>query len=548
MSKKVFAAIFAAILAVSAFSGCGDNGGSSTPSSSTPSSTPGSSTPVSGSDEPYTPTYPIVSEPVTFTAASSFDNMPNTLWYNAYAEATNVNIEWTYWSDWETQMGIALAGDSLPDFVFNLYMSGTDKASIEQYGKAGTLVEYGQYLNIMPNLSAMFEQYPESRVACVNEDGTLYGFPAYLQTPTACAGTVYYRTDMFKEAGVSEPTTADELLNAVKTLQEYYGAKDPEFIAFMPYNSGHVTGQLAYWLFPAFGDAVDMDYGTTDGKTVAYNRISDQYRHMMEYLHELYVSGGYYKECFSEDGTNTKPLIIGNHCAITTFGTMYSPDNFASGNYDVDMFAPLTSEYTSTQKYPKAYNSRMAASFVSSKCKDVETIMKWIDAFYTTTENPIADGVSGISMWLGTRGVNWDWDDDTHTTYSIKVPDDYDGAGTNWLMEFGCSNAYNCIFMGINNGSPGQICKGTGTINKLLPYSVNVYPSAYLSFSNEDATRIAELTTDINTFVGENFASFMIDGVTDDSWNNYVSQIRKMGIDEVVELYQKAYDAYLAGK
>ena len=408
MSKKVFATIFAAILAVSAFSGCGDNGGSSTPSGSTPSSSSGSSTPVSGSDEPYTPTYPIVSEPVTFTAASSFDNMPNTLWYNAYAEATNVNIEWTYWSDWETQMGIALAGDSLPDFVFNLYMSGTDKASIEQYGKAGTLVEYGQYLNIMPNLSAMFEQYPESRVACVNEDGTLYGFPAYLQTPTAYSGTIYYRTDMFKEAGLSEPTTTDELLNAVKTLQEYYSAKDSEFVAFMPYNSGHVTGHLAYWLFPAFGDAVDMDYGTTDGKTVAYNRISDQYRHMMEYLHELYVSGGYYKECFSEDGTNTKPLIIGNHCAITTFGTMYSPDNFASGNYDADIFAPLTSEYTSTQKYPKAYNSRMAASFVSSKCKDVETIMKWIDAFYTTTENPIADGVFGISMWLGTRGVNID--------------------------------------------------------------------------------------------------------------------------------------------
>ena len=548
MSKKVFAAIFAAILAVSAFSGCGDNGGSSTPSSSTPSSSSGSSTPVSGSDEPYTPTYPIVSEPVTFTAASAYENMPNTLWYNAYAEATNVNIEWTYWSDWETQMGIALAGDSLPDFVFCLGMSGTDKASIEQYGKAGTLVEYGQYLNIMPNLSAMFEQYPESRVACVNEDGTLYGFPTYLQTPTAYAGTVYYRTDMFKEAGVSEPTTTDELLNAVKTVQEYYSAKDSEFIAFMPYTRTHVTSQLAYWLFPAFGDAVDMDYGTTDGKTVAYNRISDQYRHMMEYLHELYISGGYYKECFSEDGTNTKPLIIGNHCAITTFGTMYSPDNFASGNYDVDMFAPLTSEYTSTQKYAKAYNSRMAASFVSSKCKDVETIMKWIDAFYTTTENPIADGVSGISMWLGTRGVNWDWDDDTHTTYSIKVPDDYDGAGTNWLSEFGCSNAYNCIFMGINNGSPGQICKGTGTINKLLPYSVDVYPSAYLTFSNEDATRIAELTADINTYVGESFASFMIDGVTDDSWNNYVSQIRKMGIDEVVELQQKAYDAYLAGK
>ena len=152
MSKRILAAMFAAMIGATALSSCGGNGQTSSDDSgknSTPSSS-SASTPVG---EDYVPTFPIVEEPVTFTAATSFENMPKTIWNEAYAEATNVNIEWNYWSDWETQLGIAMAGDSLPDFVFALSLAGIDKAGIEQYGKAGSLVEYGQYLNMMPNVS-----------------------------------------------------------------------------------------------------------------------------------------------------------------------------------------------------------------------------------------------------------------------------------------------------------------------------------------------------------------------------------------------------------
>ncbi len=236
MSKRILAAMFAAMIGATALSGCGgdnktssdDSGKDSTPSSSSASTPVGedyvptfpiveepvtftaatsltssgddsgkSSTPSSSSsvpvDENYVATFPIVEEPVTFTAATSFENMPKTIWNEAYAKVTNVNIEWNYWSDWETQLGIAMAGDSLPDFVFALSLAGIDKAGIEQYGKAGALVEYGQYLGMMPNVSSLFEQYPESRIACANEDGTLYGLPGYLETLTAYPGTVYYR-------------------------------------------------------------------------------------------------------------------------------------------------------------------------------------------------------------------------------------------------------------------------------------------------------------------------------------------------------------------
>lgn len=546
MSKRILAAVFAAVLSLSVLGGCGNGGSSSTPAFSGDSSKEASSTPASQAAEDYTPTFPIVSEPVTFTAATTTENMADTLWYKAYAEATNVNIEWQYWSDWDTQIGVAMAGDSLPDMTFNLWLSGVDKTTMAQYGGAGKLVDYSKYLNIMPNLSALFEEYPESRLAVSNEDGSMYGLPGYLETLTAFNGTLFYRTDMFEEAGVSEPKTTDELLEAVKTLQTYYSAKDPDFVALMPYNTWAMSGHLDTLLFPAFGDAVDLDFGATDGKTVTFNRISDQYRHYLEYLHELYTSGGFYQEVFSEDGTNTKPLIVGNHCAMTTYGTMYTADNFASGNYDVDMLAPLTSQYSSTQKYGKAYNSRLTPSMISSDCKDVETLLKWVDALYAPEDNPIADGVSSISMWLGVKGTDWDYDDDTHQTYTINVPADYDGAATNYLAQYGLSNAFNCIFTSLNSSSLGLLCKGEGTRDKLLPYAVSVFPSNYFTLSSEDSSRFAEVYTDISTYVSESYASFVLNGITDDAWSSYVSQIEKMGISDAVAIYQDAYDRYLA--
>ena len=51
--------------------------------------------------------------------------------------------------------------------------------------------------------------------------------------------------------------------------------------------------------------------------------------------------------------------------------------------------------------------------------------------------------------------------------------------------------------------------------------------------------------TDISTYVSESYASFVLNGITDDAWSSYVSQIEKMGISDAVAIYQDAYDRYL---
>ena len=64
--------------------------------------------------------------------------------------------------------------------------------------------------------------------------------------------------------------------------------------------------------------------------------------------------------------------------------------------------------------------------------------------------------------------------------------------------------------------------------------------------SNEDATEAADIYTELQKLVDESFADFVRNGVTDDSWNEFLAKAQAIGAERYIELYQAAYDAYLA--
>jgi len=64
--------------------------------------------------------------------------------------------------------------------------------------------------------------------------------------------------------------------------------------------------------------------------------------------------------------------------------------------------------------------------------------------------------------------------------------------------------------------------------------------------SNDDATEAADIYTELQKLVEESFANFVRNGVTDESWNNFLEQAKAIGSERYIELYQTAYDHYLA--
>ena len=69
------------------------------------------------------------------------------------------------------------------------------------------------------------------------------------------------------------------------------------------------------------------------------------------------------------------------------------------------------------------------------------------------------------------------------------------------------------------------------------------YPNLYLTA--EQNNRMSVLNTDISTYIRKMEAKWIIDGNVEKEWDGYTQELKKMGIDEMVEIKQAAYDAFI---
>ncbi len=111
------------------------------------------------------------------------------------------------------------------------------------------------FKNYMVDLSALEATKNNVMAESYAVDGVVLGIPE-----KRSEDYVFYWADMFEEAGVSVPKTWEELNTVLETLQNYYGAKDPNFAAiavgvkdawpvypFMEYAPASFSGNGTYW-------------------------------------------------------------------------------------------------------------------------------------------------------------------------------------------------------------------------------------------------------------------------------------------------------------
>lgn len=69
-----------------------------------------------------------------------------------------------------------------------------------------------------------------------------------------------------------------------------------------------------------------------------------------------------------------------------------------------------------------------------------------------------------------------------------------------------------------------------------------------LSLTVDESERFSVIMTDINTYAEENVMKFVTGELSFDTWDQFIGTIESMGIDEAIEIYQGAYDRYVAAK
>ena len=546
MTKKLLALLLTLVLCLGMFAGCVNEIPTPTPDNGGNGGTNGN-IPIGGDTTPNTEIYPLKSDKV-FTIATKTQDMNDRYFAQLWEEVTGVEVEYVVWD--KEQVKLALAGKTLPDAFFAT--TEINKATAYEYGSAGYFVNFMDYLEYMPNFCKAIEEYPDTLTFVQNEDGSVYCLPR-LGTTATTHNVMYVRTDMLKAAGWNEtPKTTEDFLKCIKDLQAHYGAQMPDYLAFDGYKSSYMTWNgtaIMAFFFPSFGELLQPGFTVSaDGKNVALGAATEQYKHLMEFMYDIYHSGAFSQDVYTKDGTSSKALAAANKVAISPYMSFLTGDNFASGDIrELSVLEPLTSAYYDKQHYYARSNYTWHSAMINASLpeEDIITLVRWFDSFYATESNPLtADGnVWGLSAWLGKLGTDWVKNEEENT-YEVLPHEGFDSS-SNWVNTQGSgTQLYLGEFMYIEQSGTGLMIKGEGTVDKLWPHvEAPAFDISMLTLNEEENNIYSDYWTDINKYIGEETAKFITGQRSIEAeWDQFVTDLYALGLQDVLDAYQSAYD------
>ena len=222
ITRRSFLAAMGTSAAALALTACGGGSGSTAASTASGSAASGSEAKLSGSI-----TFTIWDNNLmTFIDENDMVGKFQEIYPDAEIEVEKIKDDSEYWN----AMKMRASANQLPDVMFN---------------KPFTLSRFKDYLLDLSDTEAAKNNALASGYAL---DGKVLGVPM-----TAGYEYVYYWKDLFKEAGVEVPTTWEELKTVSKKLQDYYSAKDADFMAIALGAKGRVAGLPIYGVYARTG-------------------------------------------------------------------------------------------------------------------------------------------------------------------------------------------------------------------------------------------------------------------------------------------------------
>ena len=83
-------------------------------------------------------------------------------------------------------------------------------------------------------------------------------------------------------------------------------------------------------------------------------------------------------------------------------------------------------------------------------------------------------------------------------------------------------------------------------VGQYEPYGQKAFPLTY--FTEEELQRVNAITVDLQTFIEQMEAKIVVGQDPVSKWEDYVQTMNKMGVEELVGIYQAAYDRWKNAK
>ena len=221
---------------------------------------------------------------------------------------------------------------------------------------------------------------------------------------------------------------------------------------------------------------------------------------------------------------------------------------FESGNVDLWAMAPLTSEYDSTQTFINRSPILKDKSDIvtNADSKYIKEICQMLDILYATEEVVEGSGLMGQSFTYGLQGIDWDF---TETSF-VQTPPEGQSANTYLYAEVIWNNMGRADLFGnmVSEGTGNNPTRQSAYLNVVKAYETD-YDNVlgYLTFTEDEQYVIDNTMADIQAYYRAKHVEF-VTGISDveTDWDAYVAEFEKLRLPELLEVYQAAYDRFMA--
>lgn len=458
--------------------------------------------------------------------------------YQEMEKRTNVKINWIYppvGSETDNYT-MSIASDNLPHIFICPpgYPGGEAKAvSDEVYADLTPYYEKG----LMPNFQYLCETYADIGKDAFNDEGRLLSFPQIDIVESAPWSGIWIRQDWLDELDMDVPVTIEDWDKTLRAMKELKG------VAPLGINFNSFYGVATNYMFSAAYESTFRQFMNKDGK-IEYGSMGQGYRDFLELMHTWYADG------LIDPDFTTRSFEDYNACVARgdfgAFGLSYAElgqQKLTGTTLEpswkvVPVKQPVLEEGQTIHMRQMDTRVRGYHDYMTTRAEDegiADLIVAWKDYWYSQ------DG--GDLCSYGVEGVSYEWNDDGEIDWidpSLTENEDADF----WTM-YPKFKLHNCGYMRDSTSYTFEP-EVFECIELWAEQDADWNVPGSLSFTEEEADEMADIQTDINSYVEEMTYRFVTGAASLDEYPAYEEQLKALGIERLTEIYQNSLDRYNA--
>lgn len=490
---------------------------------------------------------PISAEPITIrifaTKGVDVGDIKTFEYLQKHCEANNITVEWEQCAleMVDERLNVIVASGDLPDMFW-----GLPQKQYEQLKQAGALAKIQDYLPECPRFNKTVDEFPDSRKYFTEPDGTVYMMPMLdgltVNQPLIC------RRDWLEELGMEPPVTKDDWYKYWVAVRDNDLNKNGDPNDEIPFTAEKLSYVLN--LVSAF-EMVDGFYvDVQDNSQVKYSYTDPRYKEFLEWLNMLWNENLIDHNIFTNDKkalqSDNALNLAGSYSGKLNgqLNTYLSAIGSQIEGYDLVGTEPIKSD-NGLQIHPFSQpivkcDSSSSGAVISVSSKYPKECVQFCDWFYDFSD-PYGGGFMNI---FGYEGDTFVYNaDKTDYSYSDNVLHNPDGLSPQQVLSRKTTRGQHAGYVKPTGSFKMWAPQVEEAYNNLAPfYNESLkYIVPPLPFTDAQNKEIRSTMADINTYVEESVSDFMTGKTPIDQFDAFVEKINKMGIQNILDIYNEAY-------